>query len=130
MSVYRPLGRLMVRDDVDDALPVDHSFRHECMPWYQLTQNTCPTTNLPKSIRARQSATSAVGNLRRLSDSSSSSSSTSIHGLLTKDDIRSVLSGCQAVCFDVDSTVITEEGIDQLAAFKGVGAAVAELTRK
>jgi len=49
---------------------------------------------------------------------------------LTKDDIRSVLSGCQAVCFDVDSTVITEEGIDQLAAFKGVGAAVAELTRK
>jgi phosphoserine phosphatase len=34
------------------------------------------------------------------------------------------------VCFDVDSTVITEEGIDQLAAFKGVGAAVAELTRK
>lgn len=87
---------------------------------------------LPKSIRARQSATSAVGNLRRLSDSSSSSSSssTSIHGLLTKDDIRSVLSGCQAVCFDVDSTVITEEGIDQLAAFKGVGAAVAELTRK
>lgn len=86
---------------------------------------------LPKSIRARQSATSAVGYLRRLSDSSSSSSSnTSIHGLLTKDDIRSVLSGCQAVCFDVDSTVITEEGIDQLAAFKGVGAAVAELTRK
>jgi phosphoserine phosphatase len=49
---------------------------------------------------------------------------------LTKDDIRSVLTGCQAVCFDVDSTVITVEGIDQLAAFKGVGAAVAELTKK
>lgn len=119
----------MVRDDVDDALPVDHSFRHECMPLYQLIQNTCPTTTLPKSIRARQSATSAVGNLRRLSDSSGSSS-TSTHGLLTKDDIRSVLTGCQAVCFDVDSTVITVEGIDQLAAFKGVGAAVAELTKK
>lgn len=83
-----------------------------------------------KSIRTRQSAScSAVGNLRCLSDSSSSSSS-SIPVLFTKDDIRSILSGCQAVCFDVDSTVITEEGIDQLAAFKGVGAAVAELTKK
>lgn len=81
-----------------------------------------------KSNRARPSTTSAVGNLRCLSDSSSSS--TSIPVSPTKDDIRSILSGCQAVCFDVDSTVITEEGIDQLAAFKGVGAAVAELTRK
>ena len=26
-----------------------------------------------------------------------------------------------AVCFDVDSTVIQEEGIDELAAFCGVG---------
>jgi hypothetical protein len=36
----------------------------------------------------------------------------------------------QAVCFDVDSTVIMEEGIDILAAHKGVGEAVSELTRK
>lgn len=36
----------------------------------------------------------------------------------------------QAVCFDVDSTVIQEEGIDVLADFKGAGAAVAELTRQ
>ena len=35
-----------------------------------------------------------------------------------------------AVCFDVDSTVITEEGIDVLAEFNGAGAAVAEWTRK
>lgn len=36
----------------------------------------------------------------------------------------------QAFCFDVDSTVIAEEGIDQLAAFKGVGQQVADLTKK
>lgn len=35
-----------------------------------------------------------------------------------------------AVCFDVDSTVITEEGIDVLAEFNGAGAAVADWTRK
>ena len=34
----------------------------------------------------------------------------------------------QVVCFDVDSTVCTDEGIDELAAFKGVGQAVAALT--
>jgi len=35
-----------------------------------------------------------------------------------------------AVCFDVDSTVIREEGIDVLADFLGKGEAVAELTRR
>lgn len=35
----------------------------------------------------------------------------------------------QAVCFDVDSTVIQDEGIDVLAAFAGVGNEVADLTR-
>ncbi|KAI7800851.1 putative phosphoserine phosphatase [Triplophysa rosa] len=35
-----------------------------------------------------------------------------------------------AVCFDVDSTVICEEGIDELAKFCGVGDAVTEMTRK
>lgn len=32
-----------------------------------------------------------------------------------------------AVCFDVDSTVIKEEGIDELAKFCGVGDAVREM---
>jgi phosphoserine phosphatase len=36
----------------------------------------------------------------------------------------------KAVCFDVDSTVVTEEGIDVLAAFCGAGPAVAEWTKK
>lgn len=33
-----------------------------------------------------------------------------------------------AVCFDVDSTVIREEGIDELAKFCGVGDAVTEMS--
>ena len=36
----------------------------------------------------------------------------------------------QAVCFDVDSTVCAEEGIDILAEFLGQGQAVADLTAK
>jgi phosphoserine phosphatase len=35
----------------------------------------------------------------------------------------------QAVCFDVDSTVITGEWLDSFAEFLGVGDAVAELTK-
>lgn len=35
-----------------------------------------------------------------------------------------------AVCFDVDSTVCLDEGIDELAAFCGAGKAVAEWTAR
>jgi phosphoserine phosphatase len=35
-----------------------------------------------------------------------------------------------AVCFDVDSTVCLDEGIDELADFCGAGQAVAEWTAK
>jgi len=41
-----------------------------------------------------------------------------------------IIQSAQAYCFDVDSTVITEEGIDRLAEYKGVGEAVAEMTKK
>ena len=40
------------------------------------------------------------------------------------------LAKADAVCFDVDSTVIAEEGIDVLAAYLGKGDAVAALTKK
>ncbi len=43
---------------------------------------------------------------------------------------KELLRNSDAVCFDVDSTVINEEGIDVLAAYKGAGSAVAELTKK
>lgn len=35
-----------------------------------------------------------------------------------------------AVCFDVDSTVCMDEGIDELAEFCGAGKAVAEWTAR
>ena len=44
-------------------------------------------------------------------------------------DIRALWRSAQAVCFDVDSTVSPDEGIDVLAAHAGVGEQVAALTR-
>lgn len=38
--------------------------------------------------------------------------------------------GADAVCFDVDSTVCLDEGIDELAEFCGAGKAVAEWTAR
>ena len=48
---------------------------------------------------------------------------------MTSAPIRSLWASAQAVCFDVDSTVSPDEGIDVLAAHAGVGEQVAELTR-
>ncbi|CAH1134233.1 unnamed protein product [Ceutorhynchus assimilis] len=44
------------------------------------------------------------------------------------EDVLAVLKRVDAVCFDVDSTVIREEGIDELAKFCGKGTEVANLT--
>ncbi|XP_056412470.1 phosphoserine phosphatase isoform X2 [Hyla sarda] len=41
--------------------------------------------------------------------------------------LKEIFRRADAVCFDVDSTVIKEEGIDELAKFCGVGDAVAEI---
>jgi phosphoserine phosphatase len=40
------------------------------------------------------------------------------------------VANAQAVCFDVDSTVCEDEGIDELAAFCGAGEAVAAWTAR
>lgn len=45
-------------------------------------------------------------------------------------EAREMLKRAQIVCFDVDSTIITEEGIDELAQFCGKGAEVAALTKE
>lgn len=45
-------------------------------------------------------------------------------------EAREMLKKAQIVCFDVDSTIITEEGIDELAQFCGKGAEVAALTKE
>jgi phosphoserine phosphatase len=43
---------------------------------------------------------------------------------------KATLREAKAVCFDVDSTLISEEGIDVLAAYKGVEQQVADLTNQ
>ncbi|XP_052861374.1 phosphoserine phosphatase [Anopheles cruzii] len=45
-------------------------------------------------------------------------------------EAREALKKAHIVCFDVDSTIITEEGIDELAQFCGKGSEVAALTRE
>lgn len=44
--------------------------------------------------------------------------------------VREALWKAQAVCFDVDSTVVTVEGIDEFAAHAGKKEEVAALTKK
>lgn len=43
------------------------------------------------------------------------------------DEVKMVWRLADAVCFDVDSTVIQEEGIDELAKFCGKGEQVEKL---
>lgn len=45
-------------------------------------------------------------------------------------EAKEIISTADIVCFDVDSTVILEEGIDELAEFCGKGQEVATLTRE
>lgn len=56
--------------------------------------------------------------------------STTVELAKRAQEAREQLKRAQIVCFDVDSTIITEEGIDELAQFCGKGAEVAALTKE
>ena len=45
----------------------------------------------------------------------------------TEEEVKAAWKNADCVCFDVDSTVCTDEGVDELAAFLSVGKEVAEL---
>uniref|UniRef100_A0A8P0PH38 Phosphoserine phosphatase n=2 Tax=Canis lupus TaxID=9612 RepID=A0A8P0PH38_CANLF len=47
--------------------------------------------------------------------------------MVSHSELRKLFCSADAVCFDVDSTVIREEGIDELARFCGVEDAVSEM---
>ncbi|CAE7716091.1 PSPH [Symbiodinium sp. KB8] len=49
---------------------------------------------------------------------------------MTREEAKLAFQEADAVCFDVDSTVVTTEGVDEFAAFLGVGDKVAELTAR
>ncbi|KAL3515720.1 hypothetical protein ACH5RR_022622 [Cinchona calisaya] len=52
------------------------------------------------------------------------------HNTLPSKEVLEVWQNTHAVCFDVDSTVCLDEGIDELAEFCGAGKAVAEWTAR
>lgn len=68
--------------------------------------------------------------------STSAATTTSITGSKTADrtkrvvEAKEIIRAADIVCFDVDSTVIQEEGIDELAEFCGKGQEVANLTKE
>ena len=45
--------------------------------------------------------------------------------MVKMNNLKEIWKNCDAVCFDVDSTLCTTEMIDELAAFCGVGEEVA-----
>lgn len=47
--------------------------------------------------------------------------------MVSHSELRKLFCSADAVCFDVDSTVIREEGIDELAKICGVEDAVSEM---
>ena len=57
-------------------------------------------------------------------------SNSKCHKILSKLEVFDLWKKAEAVCFDVDSTVVTEEGIDVLANYCGSGEAVASWTAK
>uniref|UniRef100_A0A671E2D5 Phosphoserine phosphatase n=1 Tax=Rhinolophus ferrumequinum TaxID=59479 RepID=A0A671E2D5_RHIFE len=50
--------------------------------------------------------------------------------MVSHSELRKLFYSADAVCFDVDSTVIKEEGIAELAKVCGVEDAVSEMTRR
>ncbi|UJR31067.1 hypothetical protein I4U23_018577 [Adineta vaga] len=60
---------------------------------------------------------------------SNTSNTSSINITNQSDEIRQLWLTADCVCFDVDSTVCTEEAIDELAKFQKVGALVEAITR-
>ncbi|KAL3852111.1 hypothetical protein ACJMK2_015794 [Sinanodonta woodiana] len=50
--------------------------------------------------------------------------------IASQEDVQSIWRSADAVCFDVDSTVLEDEGLDELAEFCGVGLEVREWTKR
>lgn len=79
-----------------------------------------------RNITTTTSSTAVTG--------SKSSSTTSTGGIDSKSkrvlEAKRIIQSADIVCFDVDSTVIVEEGIDELADFCGKGEEVSNLTRE
>lgn len=73
-----------------------------------------------------------IPNISRNASASTTSTTGSKSADRTKRvvEAKEIIRSADIVCFDVDSTVIEEEGIDELAEFCGKGQEVANLTRE
>lgn len=88
-------------------------------------RNSLPAAPIFKSISNGKHTSHANGASRMTNDRS-----TTVELAKRTQEAREMLKKAQIVCFDVDSTIITEEGIDELAQFCGKGAEVAALTKE
>ncbi|XP_054416725.1 phosphoserine phosphatase-like [Pongo abelii] len=50
--------------------------------------------------------------------------------MVSRSELRKLFPSADAVCFDVDSTVIREEGTDELAQMCGIEDAASEMTQR
>lgn len=87
-------------------------------------RNSLPAAPIFKSI-SNGKHTSHANSSKMTNDRS-----TTVELAKRTQEAREMLKKAQIVCFDVDSTIITEEGIDELAQFCGKGAEVAALTKE
>ncbi|KAI3759248.1 hypothetical protein L6452_06919 [Arctium lappa] len=79
-----------------------------------------------KMMGPSTSPNSKVGSVKPLTASSSSR----FDNTLPSREVLDIWQKADAVCFDVDSTVCVDEGIDELAEFCGAGKSVAEWTAR
>jgi phosphoserine phosphatase len=90
------------------------------MPQIQTMVRNITTTTTPSNVA------STTGSVKSPTSTSAGDSNKSKRVLEAKRIIQSA----DIVCFDVDSTVIREEGIDELAEFCGKGEEVSNLTKE
>jgi len=90
--------------------------------------------NVIAPIATRSGAPTIVKSINYSNGSSTNFGNMTNSDLLDKSknpqEAAKVIKNTQVVCFDVDSTVICEEGIDELAKFCGKGQEVARLTKE
>jgi hypothetical protein len=88
-------------------------------------------TSVRRHRRQKFPAAATTSSDAAASDETSSRQVTAVHFFQTMSaSVREAWRASDCVCFDVDSTVITEEGIDVLAAHCGCGESVAEWTKR
>lgn len=93
-----------------------------------LATNAQRSNGTPTIVKNMTIANGTASNFRTMTNATDATDATD----KTKNgpEAAEIIKRSQVVCFDVDSTVIREEGIDELAKFCGKGQEVARLTKE